>query len=112
MIKGILFDFIGTTVIEKDPSTINRCFKTAFADHGVSIDDESIRSGRGKDKMEMITGTLNQMHQPVHLAAPILNSLTSHIESSMDNFSENEGATETIEHLKKNGVVVGIGTGL
>jgi HAD superfamily hydrolase (TIGR01549 family) len=112
MIKGILFDFIGTTVMEKDPTTINRCFKTAFADHGVLIDDESIRSGRGKDKMEMITDALKQMHHPVHLAAPILHSLGRHIESSMDNFSGNEGATDTIDHLKKNGVIVGIGTGL
>src|SRR5215831_18068240 len=111
MIKGILFDFIGTTVVERDPTTINRCFKHAFEDHGVLIDDELIRSGRGKDKMEMITDALIQMHRPIKLTTPILNSLKGHLEDSLDNFSENEGATETIDHIKKKGIAVGIGTG-
>ena len=112
MIKGVLFDLIGTTVIEKDPLVINRCFKLAFGDHGVSIDDNVIRLGRGKNKMEMISDALKHTHQPVDLAKSILASFKMHLESSMDNFSLNEGTVKTIDDMKMEGIVVGIGTGL
>ena len=67
-----MFDFIGTTVMEKDPSVINRCFQMAFEDHGIMVSDELIIAGRGKDKAEMITGVLNQFDHPFHLVVPIL----------------------------------------
>jgi phosphonatase-like hydrolase len=112
IIMGILFDFIGTTVIEKDPSMLNSCFVQAFKDHGVSVSDELIKANRGKDKKEMITGVLTELNCPSHLSDPILNSLQSHLENNLDNFSENEGASEIIVYMKSKKIAVGLGTGL
>jgi phosphonoacetaldehyde hydrolase len=111
-IKAILFDFIGTVVMEKDPSTVNRCFAMAFKDHGIEITDELIKVNRGKDKRDMIMAVLKNAGHSLELHDSIMNSLKEHLENNLTNFSENTGAKEIIEYAKKKGMVVGLGTGL
>jgi phosphonatase-like hydrolase len=111
-VKGVLFDLIGTTVVEKDQGMISRCFKKAFEDHGVAVEDDMIRSGRGKDKKEMIESTLAKLQQAPSLTGPILKSLELHLENTLSNFRENEGVQEIFQYLKENEIRIGIGSGL
>jgi HAD superfamily hydrolase (TIGR01549 family) len=111
-IRGVLFDFIGTIVMEKDPSTINNCFAHAFNDHGVPVSNEFIKANRGKDKKEVITEALQQYNLPAKLAGQITITLSKHIEANLGNFYENDGAKETIRYLKEKGMVIGTGSGL
>src|SRR5689334_24881039 len=94
VIRAVLFDFIGTTVLERDSNMINSCFADAFLDHGIKVSKEIIKAGRGKDKREMITGVLEETNNTSTLIDPILDSLTSRIENNLDNFYENDGANE------------------
>lgn len=111
-IKAVLFDFIGTTVIEKDPSALNRCFVKAFSDHNIKVDTDLIKANRGKDKKEMIEGILTQQNSPPHLTGAILQSFKVHLENDLDNFYENEGANDIINYLKERKILLGLGTGL
>lgn len=111
-IKAILFDFIGTTVIEKDPSTINRCYVNAFAKFGMDVSLETIREGRGLDKKEMIASVLKAYSKDERLLNQVLGTLENEIEDNLDNFHENEGFAELIAHLKAKKTILGIGTGL
>jgi phosphonoacetaldehyde hydrolase len=111
-IKAVLFDFIGTTVMEKDPLTINKCFSQAFNDHEVPVTDRFIIINRGKDKKEVIMTALKQTGSSIALVDPILNSFKSYLEDKLDNFFENTGAKEIIAWLKDRKISIGIGTGL
>lgn len=111
-ITGVLFDFIGTIVMEKDPTTINQCFRKAFNEHGVLVTDEFVKANRGKDKKEVIDQALRQFNLPVSIADDIVASLRKHIEANLDNFYENDGAKETISFLKKKNIIIGTGSGL
>lgn len=112
MFKGILFDFIGTTVIEKDPDVINSCFARAFREHGVHVSATVIKNGRGKDKKEMIAGVLKEFNRPHDLAVAIINSFRKHIGNRLDNFSANPGALEIFEYLRTSNISIGLGSGL
>jgi phosphoglycolate phosphatase-like HAD superfamily hydrolase len=57
-IKAILFDIIGTTVLEKDPNLINSCFENAFRQNNVKVEAAQIKANRGKDKSEIIKNIL------------------------------------------------------
>jgi phosphonoacetaldehyde hydrolase len=111
-IKGVIFDFIGTTVIEKDPSVLNRCFAGAFNDHDVMAGIEIIKANRGKDKKEMIEEILKQSGFPLDLTQPILQSFRIHLQNKLDNFLENKGAGNAFNFLKKRKIVIGLGSGL
>ncbi|MBC7946858.1 MAG: HAD-IA family hydrolase [Chitinophagaceae bacterium] len=112
MIRGILFDFIGTTVLEKDPQVINRCFSQAFSDHGVTISQDFIRNNRGKDKKEVITRALIQGGYRAELIPSVLASLESYVAKNISNFSVGPGAREIIEHFISKDRLVGLGSGL
>ncbi len=112
IINGVLFDFIGTTVIETDPSMLNDCFVRGFKDHGVQVSSDIIRANRGKDKQEMIRDILVNLNQPLHLIELVLNSFRKHLQNNMDNFQENEGAIDVIRYMKERKIAVGLGTGL
>ena len=111
-IKAVLFDFIGTTVIEKDPSVITRCFVSAFKDHGVQVAASMIKAHRGKDKRNMVGIVLSEKGLPLTLTEPVLHSFQSHLQSSLDNFGTNEGADDMIRFLKERKILVGLGSGL
>jgi phosphonoacetaldehyde hydrolase len=111
-IKAILFDFIGTTVIEKDPSILNNCFVKAFNDHNVNVGIESIKANRGRDKKEMIDRLLSALNYPLHHTHAVLDSFENHLKNNLDNFYANEGAAELLYYLKERKILIGLGTGL
>lgn len=111
-VKSVLFDFIGTTVIEKDPSLILSCFGNAFSDHGIDVDLSFLRAHRGRDKSEMIDLALQQQKKPLHLRFEILRSFKEHFRNNLSNFRENDHLEDVVMFLKKRKVRIGIGTGL
>ena len=110
-IRGVLFDFMGTTANEKDPDMIHHCFVQSFRDHGVDISDEIIRMNRGMDKKEMILFILNQYNQSDLLLHGIVNSFSSSLKNNLDNFATNKDTREVIRFLKGKNIVTGLGTG-
>jgi phosphonoacetaldehyde hydrolase len=111
-IKAILFDLIGTTVIEKDPLLINHCLEKAFKDHKIPVNMDLITANRGKDKYEMIKIILEQSGHSLQLCESILTSFITELENNLHNFSENEGIRETIRNMKQKQIKTGVGTGL
>jgi len=111
-IKAVLFDMIGTTVIEKDPSLITSCFVDAFNDHSIGIERSTIKAHRGKDKRVMVGTVLSEKGLSLTLTESILQSFQNHLQSSLDNFGKNEGADEIIAYLKDRKILVGLGSGL
>lgn len=110
-IKGVLFDFMGTTVIEKDPETIHQCFLKAFVSYGVPVTDEMIRMNRGKDKKEMIASVLDHYTMPSELVPFILESFNNRFVDKLNNFQANEGVQEIIQFLKEKNIIIGLGSG-
>lgn len=111
-IKAILFDVIGTTVIEKNPSIVNECFQKAFQDNGISVSSDVVKANRGKDKREAISLILQQLHHPAYLCDSVFIAFRKNLDDNLDNFSENEGLKETIEALRQRNIIIGVGTGL
>ena len=111
-IKAVLFDLIGTTVIEKDPSLITRCFVAAFKDHKVDIESSIIKAHRGKDKRVMVGTVLSEKGLPLTLTEPVLQSFQNHLQSGLDNFGKNDGADDVFRYLKDRKILVGLGSGL
>lgn len=111
-VRAVLFDLIGTTVREKDPSTVERCFQKAFADHNIKLPAELIKSHRGKSKREMISTLLLSLKAPLHLTPNVLERFKVHFEKQIHNFDTNEGLVELLPFLQENNIKTGIGTGL
>lgn len=112
MIKAVLFDLIGTTVLEKDSSMINGCFVRAFASQGVIVNDDLVKTNRGKEKGEMISAILKQANRPQTLKDSILRSFKDNLENGLSNFIENDGLRDVFHYLKSKKIRVGVGTGL
>jgi beta-phosphoglucomutase-like phosphatase (HAD superfamily) len=111
LITAVLFDFMGTTVIEKNPETIHQCFLNAFVGYGVPVTDEMIRMNRGKDKKEMIASVLDHYMMPSELTPFILESFNNRLVDNLDNFKANEGVIEIIQFLKDKNITIGLGSG-
>lgn len=110
-IRGVLFDFMGTTANEKHPDMIHQCFIKSFRDHGIEVSDEMIRMNRGQDKKDMILFILNQYKQSEALLPGILSSFSSSLKNNLDNFTTNKETREIIPFLKGKNIVTGLGTG-
>lgn len=110
-IKGVLFDFMGTTVIEKKPEIIHQCFLKAFVSYDVPVTDEMIRMNRGKDKKEMIASVLDHYTMPSELTPFILESFNNRLVDELENFQANEGAKEIFQFLKGKNIITGLGSG-
>lgn len=111
-IEAVLFDMIGTTVLEKKPNTIRNCFRLAFEKYGVTPDDKVIKANRGKDKMVMIHIILEQANHPLDLALPIFKAFQQNINTSLDNFGGANNVEILFKRLKQKDIKIGIGTGL
>jgi HAD superfamily hydrolase (TIGR01549 family) len=107
-----MLDLVGTTVMEKDPTMINRCFELAFADHGLAVSADFIVKNRGRSKRKVIAEALAEKGIPAGLAADIEQSLQRHLLLRLNNFYANEGVEQTIRWLKSRQLLVGIGSGL
>lgn len=111
-LKAALFDFIGTTVKEKDPDIINKCFEQAFIENNVHIDPGTLREHRGKNKIEIFEAVLKNQNLPVLLAPVLYDSFLEHVSKNIDSFREMEGAGKLFSQLRKKKIKIGLGTGL
>jgi phosphonatase-like hydrolase len=111
-IRGVLFDVIGTTIIESDPTLVVTSFKKAFEDHQVVVDEAVIQRNRGRDKMLMIETVIHEQNLSVALAPKIYHSFQSNIVSNLHQFRSQRGATEIFNYLRKQNIKIGLGTGL
>ena len=110
--KAILFDFIGTTVLEKNSSVISICFANAFNENGIPANLDMVKANRGLDKREIVCNILNHLNYPLELKDTILNSYKIQIENNVNDFSEYPGFSEIKEYTKQNSIKIGVGTGL
>ena len=112
MIKAVLFDFIGTTVIEENNEVINHCFKKAFSDNDVNTDISVLKSNRGKNEKVIIENVLSSQKLSLSLIEAIYTSFKKKIIAHISKFCENEGTTEIISYLREQNIKVCIGSGL
>lgn len=112
MIKAVIFDMVGTSVMEKDPSMINQCFEVAFRDHGVHVPAGLIIANRGKDKRSAIISILKELNGQEDLVDPVLLSFKMSLQNNLHNFKESKGLRETADFLKSRKIKIGLGTGL
>ncbi len=110
-ITAVLFDFMGTTAIEKDPTMIHQCFVKAFGEHGIEVRDELIKANRGRDKKEIVAVILKQYNQPGYSGEAILHSFNVLLKNNLDNFIANPGTRPIIQFLKERNIITGLGTG-
>jgi phosphonoacetaldehyde hydrolase len=111
-IRAILFDVIGTTVLENQPDVIFRCFRAAFLDSGVDVSSEDIRSIRGRDKKAAISKLLLEKNSGPQLANAILQSFKDNFASHLDLFYEHPELKDLIVFLRSKNILIGIGSGL
>jgi len=111
-IKAILFDFIGTTVKEKDSSVIIRCLTKAFTDNSIFVNPDFFNSIRGRDKHAIIKEVLNNHSLPATMEPRINDSFKKNIEINLQNFSSFEDILPVIDYISSKGILIGIGTGL
>jgi HAD superfamily hydrolase (TIGR01549 family) len=111
-VRAVLFDMMGTTVKEKDPTTIERCIQMAFADHNIKVPATMIKGHRGKGKREMISTLLLSMKAPLHLTPAVLERFKFHFTESLPNFETNSDFPGVLEFLRSANILAGIGTGL
>jgi HAD superfamily hydrolase (TIGR01549 family) len=109
-IKAVLFDVIGTTVLEKDPAFINSCFQKAFNENNVLVENDFIRKNRGRDKMEIVLSIAGDQNKK--LANDIYNSFHQNVLKGIHNFEPSKNSDEIFEYLKSIRVKIGLGTGL
>jgi phosphonoacetaldehyde hydrolase len=112
MLEAVLFDVIGTTVVENDPNTIMNCFEKAFQDIGAFFPAEFVRSNRGKDKSEMISLVIEKQGLQRSLIPKVFASFQLNVENRVDNFVAHPAANELFKFLKSNRIKIGLGTGL
>lgn len=111
-IKAVLFDFIGTTVLEKG-DVINSAFEKAFHQEGVQIDSKVLNQNRGKDKHEIIDLILGERYSSkAILSKKIYQAFQTNVEKSSSEFSLNSGVSEVLEYLKVKKIKVGLGSAL
>ncbi|MGE5108368.1 MAG: HAD family hydrolase [Sphingobacteriales bacterium] len=110
-INGILFDFMGTTAMEKDPSVIQQCFIKSFAEYGVIVSEEEIIVNRGRNKKDMIETLLRKYNHSSKLLTSILSAFNESLENSLNEFSEGRSTREVMDFLKSKNIKIGMGTG-
>ena len=111
-IKAVLFDMIGTTVLEDDPEMINRCFENAFLANSVSVTKSQILNVRGKDKLEAIDQILSSTGSSSDLQSKIFASFHESLSSQISNFREDKELKEVISFLRSKNILIGVGSGL
>jgi len=111
-ITAVFFDFIGTTILEKNNDVVLTCFQNAFADFGIKVEKDTLHKHRGKDKDEMIAEVLKSAKKDLRQKSNILSAFKKHFTNNLDKFSENKDLDPTIAYLRSKKVRIGIGTGL
>jgi phosphoglycolate phosphatase-like HAD superfamily hydrolase len=111
-IKAVLFDVIGTTVLENDPDLINSCFQAAFSGSAVAVTKVELQAVRGMDKLEAIKQILKTTASPPELALKILDDFKLKVAAEISNFREHPVLGEVMALLRSRDIVVGVGSGL
>lgn len=112
MIKGVLFDLIGTTVKEGHNDTVIGCLESAFLSFGIVMDKEFLVRNRGKDKIVMIREALKMKGLPESRENDIYIAFKKNIAANIEKFTASDGASEIFEFLQIQNIKIGIGTGL
>ncbi|MBS1610366.1 MAG: HAD hydrolase-like protein [Bacteroidetes bacterium] len=112
VIDSVLFDMIGTTVLENKGQIVFKCLCEAFSEHLPGIDCSLLSLHRGKQKREMIAAILKQNGLSLSFTVPVYERFIKKFNSNFSNFSEAPGATELFRLLKNKGILIGLGTGL
>ena len=111
-IRAVLFDFIGTTVLEKS-DTINDAFEKAFRGRDVPFEVEILRQNRGRDKREIIDSILGEKYlEKTALSENIYHDFHANVANALSEFSLNEGVLETLEYLQSKNIKTGLGSAL
>lgn len=110
----ILFDLVGTTVNDSGSgdSLIANNFSKAFALNGLQINFQEISSQRGRSKKEAIANILNEHNSKHELIDKIYGDFMGLLASSIEGFTEINGALTLFELLKEKGIKIGLGSGL
>ncbi len=111
-ITAVFFDFIGTTVLEKNRDVILTCFQKAFDDYGIVVKKEVLKEHRGKDKKVMIAEVLKASGKNLKQQRDILGSFKKHFLNDLGEFYENKDLDSTIAHIRSKKAKIGVGTGL
>lgn len=111
-IRAVIFDVIGTTVLEGDPQLINRCFQNAFSSNLISVDKADVLRVRGKDKLEAIKEILIATNNPLEASQKIFDDFKKNVTAKISNFKEHPEFDEVMAFLKNQNIKVGVGSGL
>jgi phosphonoacetaldehyde hydrolase len=112
IIKAVLFDVVGTTVLESDPELINNCFQSAFLQNSITVAKSDILRVRGKDKREAIENILTSANNAISLTDQILEDFKKNVTAQIANFKEHPEFAGVMRHLRNHKIKVGIGSGL
>ncbi len=110
----VVFDMAGTTIRATDQ--VPAAFWKAFEHVGVIVSDDEIQSVRGKSKREAISDLLIRhlgMEEERRLATRVYNDFQRMLIARYEKYGVEpmEGAEETFEWLKKQGIKVALTTG-
>lgn len=111
-IKAVLFDVIGTTVLENDPELINHCFQDAFSRNSLYIDKSEVLRVRGKDKLEAIKEILTATNNTMESSKKIFEDFKKNVTAEISNFKEHPEFAEVMLFLNGRNIKVGVGSGL
>jgi len=112
VITAVFFDFIGTTVLEKNNDVVLTCFQNAFDDFGIKVEKATLKEHRGKDKDQMIAEVLKSTKKDQRQRTNILTAFKKHFSKNIGEFYENKDLDTTINYLRSKRVKIGLGTGL
>lgn len=112
VITAVFFDFIGTTVLEKNNDVVLTCFQNAFSDFGIKVEKQVLQEHRGKDKDQMIAEVLKSAKKDLRQKSNILTAFKKHFNNNIEQFYENKELDATMAHLRSRNARVGIGSGL
>jgi phosphoglycolate phosphatase-like HAD superfamily hydrolase len=111
-IRAILFDVIGTTVLEDDPDLINSCFLKAFEQHSIYLDKAAILTIRGKDKRQAISEAVTFSGNDPALNNNIFQTFEQNVVDRISEFHEHPQFGELVDFLHARDVLIGVGSGL
>lgn len=114
MFEFILFDLIGTTVKDSThgDSLVIDCFRKSFEEFGIDVSVNEINIHRGKSKTDAIHELLAISRAEVQSEDEIYDKFIQLLNSRIQEFSPMDGAKEIFAYSKKQGIKIGIGSGL
>jgi phosphonatase-like hydrolase len=108
----VLFDVIGTTIIESEEGIINNCFEDAFSFFRLPVTSAFIHASRGKSKREVIADVLTKYRRSTEQGEAVYLRFRENVMAEIDHFTPAPGATELFSHLWSRGIKVALGSGL